>query len=64
MMSRRTSGSPPVSLILVTPRAMKAPAIASTSSKLSTSFLGRKVISSAMQYTQRKSQRSVTEMRR
>ncbi|MNL55217.1 hypothetical protein D3C87_1786070 [compost metagenome] len=49
MISRRTSGSPPVSRILVVPRAMKAPAMASTSSKLSTSFLGRKVMSSAMQ---------------
>ena len=49
MMLRRTSGSPPVSLILRTPAAMKRRHSVSSSSSARRSFLGRKVISSAMQ---------------
>ena len=62
-MLRRTSGSPPVSRILRTPRSMKAVHSRSSSSSVSSSFFGRKVMFSAMQYTQRKSHRSVTETR-
>ena len=62
--SRRTSGSPPVSRSLRTPCRMNAVHSASSSSRLSTSRFGRKVMSSAMQYTQRRSQRSVTLTRR
>ena len=64
MMSRLTSGSPPVRRNLRTPLSIKALHRRSSSSRLSSSALGRKVISSAMQYWQRKSQRSVTETRR
>jgi hypothetical protein len=49
MIPLRTSGSPPVSLSLRTPRSTKAEAIWSSSSRDSTSALGRKVIFSAMQ---------------
>jgi hypothetical protein len=45
----RTSGSPPVSRSLRTPRPMKALLIRSSSSSVSTSALGRKTIFSAMQ---------------
>ena len=64
MMPRRTSGSPPVRRSLLTPLAMKALHSRSSSSRLSRSAFGRNVMCSDMQYTQRKSQRSVTETRR
>jgi hypothetical protein len=64
MMSRRTKGSPPVSRSLRTPSDTKAEQTRSSSSRLRISDLGRKVMSSAMQYTQRKSQRSVTDTRK
>ncbi len=49
MMLRRTSGSPPVSRSFLTPRATKAEQSRSISSSVSSSTLGRNVISSAMQ---------------
>ncbi len=49
MMSRRTSGSPPVMRILRVPRVMKAAAMRSSSSSVRRSRLGRKVMSSDMQ---------------
>ena len=64
MMPRRTSGSPPVSRSLRTPRTTKALHSRSSSSSVSRSAFGRNAMFSAMQYTQRKSQRSVTETRR
>ena len=48
-MLRRTSGSPPVILIFLTPFSMKAVQSRSSSSSVRRSFLGRKVMSSAMQ---------------
>jgi hypothetical protein len=63
-MLRLTSGSPPVSLSFLTPRRMNAVATRSISSRVKISFFGKKVMFSAMQYTQRKSQRSVTEILR
>ena len=47
--SRRTSGSPPVMRIFVVPRRMKAEHRRSSSSSVSNSFLGRKLMSSDMQ---------------
>ena len=64
MMFLRTSGSPPVSLSLRTPFSTKTVHSRSSSSRLSRSRFGRNVMSSAMQYVQRKSQRSVTDTRR
>ena len=49
MMLRRTRGSPPVSLSLRTPRRTKALHSRSSSSRVSTSALGRNVIDSDMQ---------------
>ena len=49
MMLRLTSGSPPVRRILRTPAAMNRRHIDSSSSRVKSSALGRKVISSAMQ---------------
>ena len=46
---RRASGSPPVSRMRATPRAMKASASAASSSTVSTSRRGRKAIVSLMQ---------------
>src|SRR5271169_5310001 len=63
MMSRRTSGSPPVILILRVPILMKVEQSRSNSSRERTSRLGRNDMSSDMQYTHRKSHRSVTETR-
>ncbi|MNJ64021.1 hypothetical protein D3C77_599560 [compost metagenome] len=63
-MPLRTSGSPPVRRILRVPLATNSAAIRWISSRVSTCWRGRNVISSAMQYTQRKSQRSVTDNRR
>ena len=48
-MPRRTSGSPPVSLSFLTPRAIKALHSRSSSSSESRSALGRNVMFSAMQ---------------
>ena len=68
-MSRRTSGSPPVSRIFSTPWPMKMRASRVISSKVRMSRAGknwksRPKTSFGMQYVQRKLQRSVTEMRR
>ena len=49
MMPRRTSGSPPVSRSLRTPRATNAEHSRSSSSRLRTSALGRNVMFSDMQ---------------
>ena len=49
MMFARTSGSPPVSRSLRTPRPMKALQSRSSSSSVSSSAFGRKVMCSAMQ---------------
>src|SRR5260221_13485665 len=64
MMSFRTKGSPPVTLILSTPEAMKQRATRSSSSNESSCLLGRNVIASDMQYRHLRSQRSVTDSRR
>src|SRR3984957_15505833 len=64
MMSFRTKGSPPVTLILSTPEAMKHRATRSSSSNESSCLLGRNVIASDMQYRHLRSQRSVTDSRR
>ena len=63
MILRRTKGSPPVRRILRVPIAINLRHTCSSSSSDSSSDFGRNVISSAMQYTQRKSQRSVTDTR-
>ena len=49
MMPRRTSGSPPVSRSLRTPRATKAEHSRSSSSSVSTSAFGKNDMFSAMQ---------------
>ena len=59
----RTSGSPPVMRTLLTPRLTKMLISRAHSSRLRTSLRGKNVISSDMQYTQRKSQRSVMDRR-
>ena len=64
MMPRRTKGSPPVSRNLRTPLATNAEHSRSSSSSDSRSALGRNAMFSDMQYTQRKSQRSVTDTRK
>ena len=64
MILRRTNGSPPVRRIFLVPTAMNLLQTMSNSSSVNSSAFGRKFIFSAMQYTQRKSQRSVTETRR
>ena len=56
-----TKGSPPVSLIFLVPRLIKDVHKASISSRDNTSFLGKKVMFSAIQYTHLKSQRSVKD---
>ena len=49
MISRRTSGSPPVIRSLRTPRPTNAEHMRSSSSSVRSSFFGRKVMFSAMQ---------------
>ena len=61
MMFLRTSGSPPVMRSLRTPRLTKAVQMRSSSSSVSSSRRGRKLMCSDMQYTHRKSHRSVTD---
>ena len=56
-----TKGSPPVILNLFIPISIKTEQTLSNSSNVNKSCLGKNCIFSDMQYTQRKSQRSVTE---
>ena len=63
-MPGRISGSPPVRRILRTPWLTNTVASRCSSSRVNTCWRGRKVMFFAMQYTQRKSQRSVTDNRR
>ncbi len=60
---RRTKGSPPVMRTFSTPSSQKAFTRKAISSSVSNCSRGMKVISSSMQYTQRKSQRSVIDIR-
>ena len=62
--SRRTSGSPPVSRILLTPSPAATRTKRTISSKVSKALRGKKLTCSGMQYTQRMLQRSVTLIRR
>ena len=64
MILRRTRGSPPVKRSCLTPFRMNAEHKRSNSSSDRTSFFGKKFMSSDMQYTQRKSHRSVTDIRK
>ena len=59
----RTSGSPPVIRTLLTPSNTKVLTSLAHSSRLNTSSRGKNVMSSLMQYTQRKSHLSVIERR-